>query len=429
MKPIFLCLFALSVSLGIPLVEAEELVRLSLDESREGRGLYRITEDKASSEFEILSTEKGEWTPTYIILDTPCYKAGSLSPSGLWRFCAMDDLLSEDELERDTGLRADRSDSSLERPALSFVLPGRGGALFKQEDNLRQCALWGIISPSPYFNLELGQCLLLPEEDEMDESWFPGEKEYSDDPVYMSAADLNWDRSDSAFRIQAAASLSRYRKPSSSILPSWRFFFTRGEFLSRLWYSSPSWRGSGMETPVWHCLWDHSLILRFPWQATVLKAEASGAVQREGGFDGQCGISAELSPGPVELKLDAQLEYNSAEEGTLHNYGGRLYFYHGNWRESLSGEMDFEEKEPTGWSVQPGIRRSPRSGRYDKLSLDCVSEPGYLTLKPAAESSVPAGDFRIHIVLSYELVYTEEPLSSDEAEPFSCRITGEWKGR
>ena len=150
--------------------EAEELVRISMDETLESRGLYRVGDETADAELELLRSEDGEWKPAVIFLDTPRYQAGSLAPSGLWRFCSMEDLLPERELSRDTGLKADRSDSSLERPAMALMLPDRAGVMFKQEEDLRLGAFWVSLNPSPYLKLELGECLLLPGKEEKDPS-------------------------------------------------------------------------------------------------------------------------------------------------------------------------------------------------------------------------------------------------------------------
>ncbi len=397
-----------------------------MDENHEGRGLYRVQDGRARSEFQVLRSEEGEWFPSSIFLETPWYQAGSLVPAGLWRYCGMTGLLSDDELKKDTELAADRSDSSLMRPAAALLIPGRGGMLFKQEEDFRQWALWGRAESSSCFALEVGQCLIVPEEEVGDDSWFPGERPRSEEPVHISAGDLRWERSDSAFRMRAAASLSRYRKPACSLLPGWRFYFERGEFLSRIWYNSSSWTGCRLEEADWHWIWDNSLRLHLPGQ-TVLNGDVSGGVERDGFLSGQFGISWEMSPGPMEMKFDFDLKASREEQSREHSYGGQIYFYHRNWREGLKGEISFDESEPTGWSVGTGLKRSPRTGRYDKLDCLFRAEPGIFIVRPAAESSLPLGPFCIQIVLSYNMIYTEQAVTTDEEEPFACRISGEWR--
>ena len=424
---LLLCLFLLmGISGGSSSLAAEQLFRVSADDDLEARGLYRIRDEKAMSELQLLRRDDGEWTPAVMILDTPCYKAGSLTPSGLWRFCGMKDLLSEEELNRDTGLRPDRSDTSLERPAVSIKDPaGRGGVLFKQEESLRQSALWGRVCPDPYFELELGESLLLPDPVEEDDCWFPGERE--DRPVgavSLTAGDLRWERPDAAFRMRSAAVLSRFRKPAYSLLPGWRFFFEAGELQSRLWYTSGSWLGEDLEPVLWSCLWDNLLILHLPRQLR-LKGNAAGGVAKTGYPGGACGFSVELHPGPAELKVRFDLKTDSEEEAVDHEYGGSVCFYQRIWREKLKGEMSFRDDRPSGWSVEPELRWSPRSGRYDKLSCTAAAEPGRFTLTPCAESSVPLGRFRIGMTVSYELLYSEDPVPRDEDDPLSFRLTGE----
>lgn len=409
---------------------AEELIRVAADQDLEGRVLYRAGDDRADAELEILRSEDGEWSPAVIFLDTPWYQAGSLAPAGLWRFCSMKDLLSEGELSRETGLKADRSDSSLKRPAFAIRLPdSAAGVLFKQDEDHRFGAFWLHLDLSPYCTLELGEGLLFPEEEEEDTSWFPGEDKGGDDPTSITAFDLRWERRDAGFQIRGAGALSPYRKPSYSLLPGWRFYLEQGELSSRIWYSSETWRGSALEEPDWHFLWENGLILRFPGQLLLIEGDLAGGMERAGGFGGRCGGSVEITPGPFELKLDAKIEERGSEEIRIHSYGGRIRYTHGDWRESLGGDITLQKRALEGWSLSAELKRSPRSGRFDKLGCRWTARPGRLSVEPSLECSVPFGQFRLHGALSYELLYSKEPLSADEAEPLSFRLTGEWKGR
>ena len=413
---------------GIDVLSADELVRISTDETRETRGLFRLWDDEACSELELLRSEEGEWEPVVIFLDTPRYQAGSMTPAGLWKFSGMSSLQTENELSRDTGLDADRSDTSLERPAMALMFPDRAGLLFKQEEELRFTALWGTFRFSPYMSLELGESLLLPEEPEPDDSWFPGEKTESSDPLYITAGNLCWERRRSTLRLRFATAIGPYRMPSYSALPVWRFYFQSGEIMSRLWYCSESWRGSRLKPPEWQWLCDNNLTLRLPCQL-LLEGSAAGGVEREGGYGANYGLSAEFSPRAFEIGIDMEYEESCVKKSRTEDYGAHIRFYHGFWRESLNGKLNYRKEVLKGWILKPEIRRSPRSGRYDKLSCSWEAEPGLLTVTPAMESSINLGKIRIQCSLSYELLYSEEPISVDTPDPLSFRISGEWKGR
>ena len=73
-------------------------------------------------------------------------------------------------------------------------------------------------------------------------------------------------------------------------------------------------------------------------------------MEREGAPGGRCGASAGISPGPFDLKLEADFELRGTEKSRSQGYGGQIFYSHGDWREGLAGDLSLEKKELSGWS-------------------------------------------------------------------------------
>ena len=402
--------------------------------------LYRLEDDEALAEISLSRSTEGDMSADRAVFETRNFSFGSFSPSGLWRFTAMETLLSSSELRPLTGVKPDRSSArSLDRPLFAYhrdgAGPGRasGGLFVQSSQEWLYSGVWGIFDLGEYRKLQAGSSVFYPDpvpENRDDEPWFCGADETRINPVYHLVSEFRQEMAWSRFSLSAALSGAQDSQWGASLLPALDLYGRFADWSIRYWYNSPFWINSRGEVTVLR----ESLENRFRFYITDglrmdLQWEISVADDPECPPFNEFNLAVVYEKNGLTLESEYELLPPSVTE-EYPAYSHRLNLGSG-WKR---GVLTLK----AGWGAEAdrrGIKELSASGGIrcrlgistTGVSLDYSEVPGIVALKPSVEETLRLGCFKLQGRASVGLNWPGPGKVDPDAIVLS--ITGEWRSR
>jgi hypothetical protein len=416
---------------------SEQILRGNLDSQDGGSLLYRIEDADALAEIKLICSRDAEFIPSRFILETEQFQFGSFRPTGMWKYIAMESLLSYSALKDSPGLIPDRSSrKGLENPAASYLYSDRAGVFIKTGEEYLQSALWASFYPGNYTTLNTGLSFVLPDgnpENLSEDSWYidSGIRQYS--PLYHSVTEFSTERSRTSYRLITALSSSSIRVPGCSILPVFNYYGPFWDLSSRIWYNSEGWLNSDLERADSQFLWESSyfmklesgLHLQFKWYtAADYKKETPLIYGIQ--FRGDKMILS--CPSLFEYKLlPPDTSSVSGEDSWLYNHVYRLQTsWNGKvWSSKLEAAIKHDREKIQEWKGSVEVQRVPFLRRYSRLRCSFKSIPGLMSIKPGLEESFSLGEYRVKAAAVYLIELPAE--AAFNLESLKLTVSLEWK--
>ncbi|MDC7233180.1 MAG: hypothetical protein PQJ58_08095 [Spirochaetales bacterium] len=386
--------------------QSGQTIRTGVNNREGGTFLYRVEDDQALAEVQILCTREGEFVPSRFILENPRIQIGSFKPAGLWKFIEMESLLSPAALKDKPGLRADRSSGRrLDAPAAAYTLDGRGGVFFRGGEEALQSAFWSVFRPGAYTEINGGLSVVLGDPNPEDQSggdWFLSSPVQPDLPLYHLAGEIKAERPASTWRLLSALSLSEQSVPGYSVLPG---LISYGRFWDnqlRCLYVSPYYQNSRRERPDSPVTVDERFSLKLAngfqglvnWHMTADSCGEKMALLHALKVKGELLVA--LAPCQAEYEL---LPPSPDSETPVYLYN-HIYTagsgWNGNiWRSRGQFSVSHDRDRVLEWEAATEVKRSPAPGRSDSLRVSVQAEPGVLNLTTGLEEFIPLGSCRL----------------------------------
>lgn len=415
---------------------SEQKLRTTLDSQDGGSIFYRIEDSEALAEIKLISGRDGEFIPSRFIFETEQFHFGSFSPAGMWKYIAMETLLSDSALKDIPGLSPDRSSKrGLDNPAASYLYSDRAGIYIKTGDDSLQSALWASLYPGNYIRIHTGLSIVLPDgnpENLSTDSWYidSGIKQYS--PLYHSVSEFNAERSNSSYKLIAALSTSSARIPGYSLLPVFYYYGPFWDLNSRIWYNSGTWLNSDLERSCSQFFWETTYLLklnsglhlRFKYYSAADYEKDTPLIH---GFESRGDIIIYIFPTLFEYKLlPPNLSPESKDNDLLYNHFYRVQAsWNGNvWSSKIGASMKHDSERIQEWKGSAELKRVPSRQSYSRLRCSFHSVPGLMGIKPGFEESLLFGEYRIKASVSYLFEIPDEPGYDPEALKLSFSL--EW---
>lgn len=416
---------------------SEQILRGNLDSQDGGSLLYRVEDSDALAEIKLICTREGEFIPSRFILETNQFQFGSFRPKGVWKYIAMESLLSSSSLKDSPGLLPDRSSRrGLENPSASYLYSDRAGVFIKTGEESLQSALWASFYPGNYTTFNTGLSYVLPDgnpENLSEESWYidSGLRQYS--PLYHSVVEFSTERARTSYRFISALSSSSITVPGCSILPVFNYYGPFWDFSSRIWYNSGGWLNSDLESADYQFYWESSFFLKLE-QGIQLQFKGYTAADYEKKTPLIYGVSCRgdmliLScPSLFEYKLlPPDIASVSEEKSLLYNH---IYRFQTSlngkvWSSKFSASIKHDRERIQEWKSSGEVQRVPFRGRTSRLRCSFVSIPGLMSIKPGLEESFSFGEYRVKASAVYLIELPSEAVFNPES--LKITVSLEWK--